>query len=75
LNQNFTKIIKYKKLKDVGLFADGAAVKFVGEEPFRICKKYVDHMVTVTNDEICAAIKGFVKKNFSFFQKNSYFTH
>jgi len=46
------------QLKEVGLFADGAAVKLVGEEPFRICKDLVDFMVTVTNDEICAAIKG-----------------
>jgi len=45
------------ELKEVGLFADGAAVKLVGQETFRLCKDYVDAMVTVTNDEICAAIK------------------
>ncbi|KAG0352240.1 hypothetical protein BGZ54_002881, partial [Gamsiella multidivaricata] len=45
------------ELADVGLFADGAAVKVVGEEPFRLCQKFVDEMVEVTNDEICAAIK------------------
>ncbi|KAK5092494.1 threonine deaminase [Exophiala xenobiotica] len=44
-------------LKDVGLFADGAAVKAVGEETFRICQEVVDDVVMVTTDEICAAIK------------------
>ncbi len=44
-------------LKDVGLFADGAAVKTVGEEPFRIAQEVVDEVVEVTTDEICAAIK------------------
>lgn len=44
-------------LKDVGLFADGAAVKTVGEETFRICQEVVDEMVQVTTDEACAAIK------------------
>ena len=44
-------------LKDVGLFADGAAVKTVGEETFRICKGVVDEMIRVTTDEACAAIK------------------
>ncbi|CAI4219276.1 unnamed protein product [Parascedosporium putredinis] len=44
-------------LKDVGLFADGAAVKTVGEETFRICKDVVDEVIEVTTDEICAAIK------------------
>lgn len=44
-------------LKDVGLFADGAAVKTVGEETFRICQDVVDEMVRVTTDEACAAIR------------------
>ncbi|CAP65299.1 uncharacterized protein PODANS_5_5320 [Podospora anserina S mat+] len=44
-------------LKDVGLFADGAAVKITGEETFRICQEVVDEMVRVTTDEACAAIK------------------
>ncbi|KAF9113905.1 hypothetical protein BGX27_000594 [Mortierella sp. AM989] len=48
---------KRVELKDVGLFADGAAVKVVGEENFRLCQKFVDEMIEVTNDEICAAIK------------------
>lgn len=45
------------RLESVGLFADGAAVKFVGEETFRLCKEYVDEMVLVDTDAICAAIK------------------
>jgi len=44
-------------LKDVGLFADGAAVKNVGEETFRICQEVVDDVIQVTTDEVCAAIK------------------
>ena len=44
-------------LQDVGLFADGAAVKTVGEETFRICQEVVDEVVQVTTDETCAAIK------------------
>ncbi|MBL8471957.1 MAG: threonine ammonia-lyase, biosynthetic [Rhodocyclaceae bacterium] len=48
---------KRVKLDQVGLFADGAAVKLVGEETFRLCQTYVDEMVVVSNDAICAAIK------------------
>ncbi|CAH0475306.1 unnamed protein product [Peronospora belbahrii] len=48
---------KVVELKHVGLFADGAAVKRVGTETFRVCADYVDEMVTVSTDEICAAIK------------------
>lgn len=44
-------------LNEVGLFADGAAVKLVGEETFRICQDVVDDVIEVTTDEICAAIK------------------
>jgi threonine dehydratase len=44
-------------LKDVGLFADGAAVKNVGEETFRLCQEVVDEVIQVTTDETCAAIK------------------
>ena len=44
-------------LDSVGIFADGAAVKQVGEEPFRIAKEVVDDMMTVSIDEICAAVK------------------
>jgi threonine dehydratase len=45
------------ELEQVGLFADGAAVKKVGEETFRLCQQYVDEMILVDNDAICAAIK------------------
>lgn len=45
------------KLDQVGIFADGVAVRQVGKETFPIVKKYVDDMVVVSNDEICAAIK------------------
>src|SRR5438067_5182048 len=45
------------KLDNVGLFADGVAVKQVGKEPFRICRELVDEMVLVDTDAICAAIK------------------
>ncbi|MCK6404719.1 MAG: threonine ammonia-lyase, biosynthetic [Rhodocyclaceae bacterium] len=45
------------KLTQVGLFADGAAVKTVGEETFRLAQQYVDEMVLVDTDAICAAIK------------------
>lgn len=44
-------------LSHVGLFADGAAVRTVGSETFRVCNELVDEMVTVCTDEICAAIK------------------
>jgi len=44
-------------LSQVGLFADGAAVRTVGTETFRVCNELVDEMVTVGTDEICAAIK------------------
>ena len=45
------------KLEQVGLFADGVAVKEVGRETFRLCRQLVDEMVLVDTDEICAAIK------------------
>ena len=44
-------------LPDVGLFADGTAVKLVGEETFRIAAKLVDGYVIVDTDAVCAAIK------------------
>jgi threonine dehydratase len=44
-------------LSHVNLFADGVAVKQVGEETFRLARSLVDDMVLVTTDEICAAIK------------------
>lgn len=45
------------ELPQVGLFADGVAVKKIGKEPFRIARQYVDQVITVSTDEICAAIK------------------
>ncbi len=47
------------ELSEVGLFADGVAVKQVGEITFELAKRYVDSMITVNTDEICAAIKDF----------------
>jgi threonine dehydratase len=44
-------------LPSVGIFADGVAVKLIGKESFRLCQQYVDDLITVSNDEICAAIK------------------
>ena len=44
-------------IKQVGLFVDGVAVKQIGEEPFRLARQFVDEVVTVNTDEICAAIK------------------
>ncbi len=45
------------RLDSVGLFADGTAVKFVGEETFRLCREYLDEVILVDTDAICAAIK------------------
>jgi len=45
------------RLGDVGLFADGTAVKYVGAETFRVVNKYVDDFVLVDTDAVCAAIK------------------
>jgi threonine dehydratase len=45
------------KLDQVGLFADGVAVKQVGEETFRLCQQYVDEILVVNTDDTCAAIK------------------
>jgi threonine dehydratase len=51
------KANKRVTLSHVNLFADGVAVKQVGEETFRLAKELVDEIVLVTTDEICAAIK------------------
>lgn len=45
------------ELQDVGLFADGVAVKQVGEETFRLCRDLLDEIVVVDTDAICSAIK------------------
>ena len=44
-------------LSKVGLFADGVAVKTIGSETFRLCRQYIDEVITVNSDEICTAIK------------------
>jgi threonine dehydratase len=44
-------------LDHVGIFADGVAVRRVGDETFRLCQQYVDEFITVDTDEICAAIR------------------
>jgi len=44
-------------LDQVGIFADGVAVRQAGEEPFRVAQACVDDMILVSTDEICAAIK------------------
>jgi len=45
------------KLPQVGIFADGVAVAQIGKETFKVAKEYVDGVITVNTDEICAAIK------------------
>lgn len=45
------------ELKDVGLFADGTAVKLVGEETFRLCNEFLDEIITVDTDAVCGALK------------------
>ncbi len=48
---------KRVRLSQVGLFADGVAVRQVGEETFRLCQEYVDDIILVNTDDTCAAIK------------------
>jgi threonine dehydratase len=56
LNQAL-KANKRTILKQVGLFADGVAVKQIGKEPFRLARLFVDEVITVNTDEICSATK------------------
>ena len=44
-------------LDHVGIFADGVAVRRVGDETFRLCQEFVDEIVTVDTDQTCAAIR------------------
>lgn len=44
-------------LDEVGIFADGVAVKSPGAETFRICREHLDGIITISVDEMCAAIK------------------
>lgn len=48
---------KRVRLPQVGLFADGVAVREVGEETFWLCQQYVDDIILVDTDATCAAIK------------------
>jgi len=44
-------------LDHVGIFADGVAVRRVGDETFRLCQEFVDEIITVDTDQACAAIR------------------
>jgi threonine dehydratase len=44
-------------LEHVGIFADGVAVRQVGEHTLKLCQRYVDDIILVSQDEICAAIQ------------------
>jgi threonine dehydratase len=50
-------------LERVGIFADGVAVRRVGEETFRLAQQYVDEVILVSTDEICAAIQDIFEDN------------
>lgn len=54
-------------LDHVGGFADGVAVKEVGEETFSLCKELVDGVVLVSRDAICASIKVMLSSCFKAF--------
>jgi len=45
------------RLDHVGIFADGVAVRRVGDETFRLCREHVDEIITVDTDHVCAAIQ------------------
>ncbi len=45
------------ELSRVGLFAEGVAVRRIGDETFRVCREYLDDIITVDSDAICAAMK------------------
>ena len=50
-------------LDRVGIFADGVAVRRAGEETFRLARRYVDEVLLVSTDEICAAIQDIFEDN------------
>jgi threonine dehydratase len=50
-------------LDRVGIFADGVAVRRVGEETFRLCRELVDEIVLVSTDEVCGAIQDVFEDN------------
>lgn len=61
--QQSIKANKLVELNHVGIFADGVAVKKVGKLTFEIAKKFVDEIITVNNDQICAGIKSIFQAN------------
>ncbi len=44
-------------LDHVGIFADGVAVRRVGDKTFDLCQQYVDEIITVDTDQLCAAVQ------------------
>ncbi|MGH8561232.1 MAG: threonine ammonia-lyase, biosynthetic, partial [Nevskiales bacterium] len=50
-------------LDQIGLFADGVAVRQAGAEPFKLARRYVDEVVTASVDEICAATRDIFEEN------------
>jgi threonine dehydratase len=50
-------------LDRVGIFADGVAVRRVGEETFRLAQQFVDEVIVVSNDELCAGIQDIFEDN------------
>lgn len=50
-------------LERAGMFADGVAVRRVGEEPFRLARQYVDEVILVSTDEMCAAMQDIFEDN------------
>ena len=50
------------ELPKVNTFADGTAVKFPGDLTYELCKKYVDEIITVTDDEIASAVLALMEK-------------
>ena len=53
---------KIERLDNVSTIADGIAVKEPGQHTFEYCREYVDEMVTVTDDEISAAILALIER-------------
>ncbi len=60
---NSIKSGKREQLSHVATIADGIAVKFPGEHTFDICQKYVDEIVSVTDDEISSAILALIEQH------------
>lgn len=60
--QRSTKVGELVTLSHVGLFAEGVAVKKVGDMTFDLTRRYVDDIITVNNDQVAAAIGDFVNE-------------